>query len=124
MPEKTKRIRNLSNPAISPLKAKWCQSFYSRLRGFTFRTHLEGNDGLVLVEAHDNRMDTAIHMFFLPTDLAVVWVNSNHIVVDIALAKAWHPFYASAKPARYVIEYHPNRHGDFQPGDQVAFEND
>lgn len=78
----------------------------------------------MLVEARDSRLDTAIHMFFVWTDLAVVWVNSKNEVVDNQLAKAWRPFYASKKPARYVIEFHPNRHGDFKPGDQVSFEHD
>ena len=78
----------------------------------------------MLVESRDSRIDTSIHMFFVWTDLAVAWVNSDKIVVDTVLAKAWRPFYGPAKPARYVIEFHPARHGDFRPGDQVAFDND
>jgi uncharacterized protein len=117
-------IRNLTNPAIAPIQAKWCQSFLARLQGFTFRASLENAEGLVLVEARDNRIDTSIHMFFVWTDLAVAWVNSKNEVVDTALAKAWRPFYAPSKPARYVIEFHPARHGDFRSGDQVVFEHD
>ncbi len=124
MSKKITCIRNLSNPAINPLQARWCQSFYSRLRGFTFRSNLAYNEGLVLVEARDSRMDTAIHMFFVPTNLAVVWVNKDCEVVDTVFAEAWHPFYASARPARYVIEFHPDRHGDFKTGDRVSFENE
>jgi len=117
-------VRNLTRPAMEPIRIRWCQSFFSRLRGFTFRSSLDQNEGLVLVEARDSRVDTAIHMFFVWTDLAVAWVNNNNEVVDIALAKAWRPFYASAKPARYVVEFHPKRHGELKPGDQVAFENE
>ena len=114
-------ICKISNPSITPINAKWCQSFLSRLQGYTFRSDLEKNEGLVLVESRDSRMDTAIHMFFVWTDLAVAWVNSDMVVVDTALAKAWRPFYASAKPARYVVEFHSARHGDFKPGDRVSF---
>ena len=117
-------IRNLSNPSFANLKVKWCKSFFSRLRGFTFKSSLETGEGLVLVEARDSRMDTAIHMLFVWTDLAVAWVNSDLEVVDTALAKAWRPFYASSKPARYVIEFHPSRHGDFKPGDRISFDHD
>ena len=124
MDNKITHIRNLNNPAIAPVRARWCQSFFSRLRGFTFRSKLENEEGLVLVESRDSRLDTSIHMFFVWTDLAVVWVNSDDEVVDNRLAKAWHPYYAPAKPARYVIEFHPNRHGDFKPGDKVSFEHD
>jgi len=116
-------VRNLTRPDVGVIQARWCQSFFSRLRGFTFRSSLEKNEGLVLVEARDSRMDTAIHMFFVWTDLAIAWVNSNNEVVDTTLAKAWRPFYASSKPARYVVEFHPERHGEFQTGDQIVFDH-
>lgn len=124
MRSKITQIKNLNNPTIAPITANWCQSFFSRLKGFTFRSELEMHEGLVLVEARDSRLDTSIHMFFVWTDLAIAWVNSDHVVVDTVLAKAWHPFFAPAKPARYVIEFHPNRHGDFKPGDRVIFDHD
>ncbi|MCX6079231.1 MAG: DUF192 domain-containing protein [Chloroflexi bacterium] len=124
MTEKITYIRNLTNPATAPIRARWCQSFLSRLRGFTFRSSLENDEGLVLVESRDSRLDTAIHMFFVPMDLAIAWVNSENEVVDTAIAKAWRPYYASARPARYVIEYQPKRHGDFKAGDRIAFDHE
>ena len=124
MNNKSTLIQNLTSPVVKPIQAKWCQSFLSRLQGYTFRQELEPDEGLVLVEARDSRMDTSIHMFFVWTDLAVVWVNSDMLVVDTALAKAWRPFYASAKPARYGVEFNPKRHGDFKPGDRVSFKHD
>jgi uncharacterized membrane protein (UPF0127 family) len=117
-------IRNLSNPQIAPIRGMWCQSFLSRLKGFTFRSRLECDEGLVLVEMRDSRIETSIHMFFVWTDLAVAWVNSENEVVDTALAKSWRPFYGSSRPARYVIEYHPARYGDLQLGDRIAFDHD
>ena len=123
MKDHSVHIRNLTNPAVTPIRGKWCQSFFARLRGFTFRSSLDKNEGLVLVEARDSRLDTSIHMFFVWTDLAIAWVNSNNEVVDTALAKAWRPFYASSKPARYVIEFHPERHGEFKAGDQIVFDH-
>ena len=77
----------------------------------------------MLVEANDSRLDTSIHMFFVWTDLSIAWVNSDNEVVDTALAKAWRPFYASSKPARYVVEFHPERHGEFKAGDHITFEH-
>lgn len=123
MSKKITIIRNLTNPSISVIRARWCQSFMSRLRGFTFRSSLDKGEGLVLVEARDSRVDTAIHMFFVWTDLAVAWVNSENVVVHTALAKAWRPFYASSKPARYVVEFHPERHGDLKVGDRIVFDH-
>ncbi len=109
---------------MAPIKALWCQSFFSRLRGFTFRSDINNNESLVLVESRDSRVDTAIHMFFVWTDLAIAWVNSSNEVVDCTVARAWRPFYAASRPARYVIEFHPKRHGDFKAGDRISFEHE
>lgn len=124
MRKKTVRIRNLTRPGIPIIQARWCQDFFSRLIGFTFRSSLNKEEGLVLVEGRDSRFDTSIHMFFVWTNLSVAWVNSDNEVVDNVLAKAWRPFYAPARPARYVIEFHPDRHGDLRPGERISFEYD
>jgi len=116
-------LRNRSNPAIRPVRAKWCGSFLSKLRGFTFRRSLDQDEGLLLVEGRDSRVDTSIHMMFVWTDLAVIWINSQNEVVDTVLAKSWRPFYASARPARYILEIHPSRMGEFKPGDIVDFDH-
>jgi uncharacterized membrane protein (UPF0127 family) len=116
-------LRNLSNPAIKPVQAKWCESFLGKLRGYTFRRQLSQDEGLLLVERRDSRLDTSIHMMFVWTDLAVTWINSQNEVVDTVLAKSWRPFYASARPARYILEIHPERFGEFKPGDIVDFEH-
>jgi uncharacterized membrane protein (UPF0127 family) len=116
-------LHNRSNPTIKPVQAKWCESFLSKLRGYTFRHSLNQDEGLLLVERRDSRVDTSIHMMFVWTDLAVIWINSRNEVVDTILAKSWRPFYASAKPARYILEIHPGRFGEFKPGDIVDFEH-
>jgi uncharacterized membrane protein (UPF0127 family) len=117
-------IHNVDNPAITPVRARYCKSFLSKLRGFTFRQQLAQDEGLVLVEGRDTRAETAIHMLFVWTDLAVAWIDSNYTVVDSVLAKSWRPFYAPSKPARYVLEIHPARMGEFQIGNKVRFDHD
>ena len=116
-------LRNSSNSAIRPVHAKWCGSFWSKLRGYTFRKSLQPNEGLLLVEGRDSIVNTSIHMMFVWTDLAVIWINSKNEVVDTVLAKSWRPFYASAHPARYILEIHPDRMDDFKPGDIVTFDH-
>jgi len=116
-------IRNRTNPAIAPVRARWCESFLSKLRGYTFRRSLRPDEGLLLVERRDSRVDTSIHMMFVWTDLAVIWINSANEVVDTVLARSWRPFYASARPARYILEIHPDRHGEFKAGDIVDLDH-
>jgi uncharacterized membrane protein (UPF0127 family) len=116
------RITNFSRPGISPLIALYADSFLSRLRGFTFRRRIPDDEGLVLVQGRDSRMDSAIHMFGVFTDLGVVWINSQNEVVDIRLARRWRLAYVPKRPAKYVLEMNPSRIRDFQVGDRVCFD--
>ena len=88
-----------------------------------FRSSLAPDEGLLLVIGSDSRLDSSIHMFFVPFDLAVFWINAEMIVVDKVIAKSWRPAYFPAKAARYTLEIHPDRYSDYEVGDQVEFKN-
>jgi len=116
-------IHNLNNLIKYPARVGYCDSFSCRLRGLMFRSHLEPDEGLLLVEKRDSRIDTSIHMFFVPFDLAVFWINSEMTVVDKVIAKSWRPAYFSKADAKYTLEIHPDRFGDYAIGDKVEFKN-
>lgn len=79
-----------------------------------------GPDGSILMdEKVDSRLGTSIHMFFMNFNIGVIWVNSDYCVVDKVIAKRWYPFYMSKSPARYILETHPERLGDFSIGDKI-----
>ena len=105
------------------MRIKYCDSFFTQLRGLTFRSHLAPDEGLLLVGRRDSRLDSSIHMFFVSFDLSVIWISSAMQVVDKVLAKSWRPAYFSKQPAKYVLEIHPERWGDFEIGDKVEFKN-
>jgi len=104
-----------------PARIKFCDDFLSQLRGFTFHPRLALDEGLILVGKRDSRLDSSIHMFFVSFDLAVIWISSDLYVVDKVLAKSWRPAYFSKQPAKYVLEIHPDRWGDYEIGDTVKF---
>jgi uncharacterized membrane protein (UPF0127 family) len=104
-------------------RIKYCDTFLSQLRGFTFRPRLLPDEGLLLVGTRDSRLDSSIHMLFVSFDLTVIWINSNMQVVDKVLAKSWRPAYFSKLPARYVLEIHPDRWGEYEIGDTVEFQD-
>jgi uncharacterized membrane protein (UPF0127 family) len=115
-------IHNTNRPSNPPVRARFCTSFLCRLRGFTFRRKLQPDEAILLVQSRDSRLDAAIHMFGVWTDLDVVWINSAGDVVDLCIARAWRPYYIPGKPARYVLEMAPGRLGDFRTGDKLRFE--
>jgi len=116
-------INNLNKAIEQPARVGYCDSFLCRLRGLMFRARLKLDEGLVLVEKRDSRLDTSIHMFFVPFDLAVFWINSDMTVVDKVIAKSWRPAYFPKADAKYTLEIHPDRWGDYEIGDKVEFKN-
>lgn len=116
-------IENVNRRIDGPLRIKYCDTFLTQLRGFTLRSDLAREDGLVLVGKHDSRIDSSIHMLFVSFDLAVIWINADMQVVDRVLAKSWKPAYFSKQPAKFVLEVHPDRWDEFQIGDKVQFKD-
>ncbi|MFZ5822294.1 MAG: DUF192 domain-containing protein [Chloroflexota bacterium] len=114
-------IRNLDRQNQDPARVKFCDSFPCRLRGLMFRARLDPDEGLLLVQGRDSRLDASIHMFFVPFDLNVVWINSDMEVVSKVIAKPWRPAYFPERPARYILEIHPDRWEEYRAGERVEF---
>lgn len=113
-------INNQTHPAPKPVKAFLCKTFFTQLRGLMFRKTIEEHEGLLFVQAHADRVNSAIHMFFMNFDIAVIWLDQHYRVVDVQLARRWRPVYFPAKPAKYFLETHTNRLNEFHPGDQLV----
>ncbi len=88
-----------------------------------FRAQLALDEGLLLVTERDARLDSSIHMLFVPFDLAVFWINSQMEVVDKVIARSWRPAYFPAKAARYILEIHASRFNDYEIGHKVEFQD-
>lgn len=102
-------------------QARWCDSFASKLIGFTFRQALDPGEGLVLVESGDSRVNSAITMLFVFLELGIIWVNDAGQVVDKTLARPWRLSYASQAPARFAIEASPTILEQVELGDHIQF---
>jgi uncharacterized membrane protein (UPF0127 family) len=103
-------------------RIKWCDSFGAKLRGLMFRRAIAPDEGLVLVETRSSIAATSIHMFFVPFDIAAVWLDEDFKVVHSVLAKSWRPYYASPQAARYVLEGPPALLDHITIGDVLRFE--
>lgn len=113
-------IENQTNSSLKPLNAKYCASFWSRLQGLMFQKSLGEHEGILMVQPRTDRMDAAIHMFFMNFDIAVIWADPDLHVVDVQVAKRWRPYYAPVKAAKFVLETHPKRFADYKIGDQLV----
>jgi uncharacterized protein len=104
-------------------RLKWCNSFGSKLRGLMFRRAIAPDEGLVLVETRSSIAATSIHMFFVPFDIAAIWLDENYRVVHKVLAQSWRPYYASPQAARYVLEGPPALLDRITIGEVLRFED-
>jgi uncharacterized membrane protein (UPF0127 family) len=119
---KSIRILNQTQPRLEPIIAKFCQSFFCQLRGLMFTTSLPENNGLLLVQGSESRINASIHMMFMWIDLAVIWIDGEYTVVDKVLARRWKLAYIPKKAAKYVLETGVSTLSDFSIGDKVRFE--
>lgn len=119
---KTVKLENTSSPGTS-INLKYCDSFWSKFVGLMFSKELKPDQGIILVEDHESRANTSIHMMFMSYDLTVLWLNKDLVIVDKVLAKKWMPAYIPQKPAQFVVELHPSKFSDYSIGDQLIITN-
>lgn len=117
-------IRNLSVTNAALFKAHYCDSFWSRLRGLTFRRSLPPQEGILLVQGRESRMDASIHMLGVFMDLAVIWLNADQEVVDVQLARSWRPAYFPKTSAQYILELDAVHFDAFNIGDRVEISDE
>lgn len=116
------RVVHIETGRVLLEQARWCDTFGSKLRGFTFRRRVRPGEGLILVEPADGRLATAIHMLFVFCNLGVIWVNAAGQIVDTRLARPWRPLYLPHFPARYTIEGQPELLTQVKVGEFIRFE--
>jgi uncharacterized membrane protein (UPF0127 family) len=118
---KYKKIIHEETGRIFVERARWCDGFFSKMRGYTFTGSLGPGEGLVLVENKEGKLSSGITMLFTFLDLGIVWVNAEGEVVDTAHAKPWRPSYTPKAPAQYAIETDPSRLEQINVGDHLRF---
>jgi uncharacterized membrane protein (UPF0127 family) len=118
---RTASARRSPDGPILAGRVRLCRGFGSKLLGLMFRLRISPDEGALLVYPAESRSMTSIHMFFVPFPLGVFWLDGDGIVVDAVKALPWRPYYASAVPARYVLELHPSSLQTLRIGDRVEF---
>lgn len=103
------------------LRVRQADSFFTRLRGLTFRRRLDEGEGLLLVGRSESRAEAAIHMFFVFFPVGVLWLDRENRVVDKAVARPFRPFYAPQEPAIGVLECQPEVLDRVDVGDRIRF---
>ncbi len=115
-------VRNETSDEMVLGRVRHCTDFFCRFRGLMFRRRLEGDEGLLLINRREDRLDAAIHMFFVFFPIAVIWLDADGGVVDTRLARPFRPIYVPSAPAKDVLEGPPALLEQVDVGDQLGFE--
>ncbi|WP_297501381.1 DUF192 domain-containing protein [Thermococcus sp.] len=82
-------------------RVKLADTFFKRFKGLMLAKNI--NYALVFVLPAETKANASIHMFFMLSDIDVIWLDSSRRVVDFKTAKKWR-LYTPKKPAKYIIE--------------------
>ncbi|WP_297520172.1 DUF192 domain-containing protein [Thermococcus sp.] len=82
-------------------RVKLADSFFKRFRGLMLVRNV--SYALVFVLPAETKANASIHMFFMLSDIDVIWLDSARRVVDFKTARKWR-LYAPKKAAKYIIE--------------------
>jgi uncharacterized membrane protein (UPF0127 family) len=115
-------VRNLSNQMAIPLQLSICDDFFSRFQGLMFSKEIAPDSGMFFLNQSEDRINSAIHMFFMNFDLAIIWVDSAGQVIDKIIANRWKTIAAPSKGAKYILETHTGRYLEYNAGDFLEFE--
>lgn len=110
-----------NSPPFAKVNVKYCDTFLSKFIGLMFSRELKHDQGIILVENKETRINTSIHMLFMNYDITVLWLDKQLVIVDKVLAKKWRPIYLPKMPAQYVVELHQSKFSEFSIGDQLIF---
>ena len=114
-------VNNLSR-TITPIKATLADTFFSKLCGLMFQKSIDPDNGLLLSDYFESKVNSSIHMLFMNFDICAVWINQQNQVVDVKLAKKWHLAYFPRAAANQVLELHACRMNDFSITDQLQMD--
>jgi uncharacterized membrane protein (UPF0127 family) len=87
-----------------------------------FRPAIGVDEAWVFCYGRESIAETSIHMFFVFFPIAVAWLDADRRVVDKALARPFHPYYASQRPAQYFVESAPALLDRVNVGDRLSWE--
>jgi uncharacterized membrane protein (UPF0127 family) len=115
-------LRNANTNDVILARVRLCKGFWCHFKGLQLVPRLPDDEGLLFITDKEGRTHTAIHMFFMFFNIAVIWLDASGKVVDAKLAKVWRPAYAPAAPAQYFLEANPQLLERIKVGDVLRFD--
>lgn len=98
-------------------KVKFCTNIFSRSLGLRF-SRLRKDNALVFVNPREGILESIVDMFFVFSEVDILWLDSDKKVVDRKTAKPF-TFLKPKKAAKYVIELPKDAAKRVMEGDKI-----
>ncbi len=95
-----------------------CDNILKKAKGAILKRKL--NNAYIFPLKKPCIMNAGIHMYFVFTSLAVIWLNEEKVVIDKVLARPFNA-YVPENPAKWVIELPPEKYEKINIGDYLDF---
>lgn len=101
-------------------KIKIANSFFKRFLGLMFKSNCEYPLLFEIPQDIKIKERSSIHSLFMRFELALVFIDENHLIYEIADLKPWE-YYVPKKPAKYIIEFDKKEfeNYDLKIGDEI-----
>jgi uncharacterized membrane protein (UPF0127 family) len=112
---------NQTSGELLAREVRRCDTFWRRLSGLMFRRQLDPEEVLLFDFGQEGVVAASVHMLFVFFPIALVWLNAQHKVVDVRLAKPFRLYYAPRRAARYLVEGPSRLMEQVRVGDLIGF---
>jgi len=104
----------------------YADTYQLRRRGVLGKDKLETNEGVLLLSSTKTCFSLfhSIHMFGVPFDLAVAWLNKDRKILHLKLAKPGRIYFPPGllTETTYILELHPEHYGLLQGATELYWE--
>lgn len=115
-------ILNQRTGQVILARARFCAGFFSRLLGLLLTRRLGKQDGMIFSCGRPGRARAAVHTLGLRFPIAVVWLDSDLVVVDMKKAQPWRFAHVPKAPAMYYLEANPAIIERLRIGDKLGLD--
>lgn len=122
-----KLIKVKADQKIIADKVVYADTRELRNKGVLGRQTLAVNEGVLLVMPGRTGLSLfhSIHMFGVPFELAVAWLDKDGYILDLKLAKSGRMYFPRGffTNSSYVLEVHPDHYQILQDSQQIHWED-
>lgn len=118
--DKNFKILYNKNSGKKIAKIKIANSFFKRFLGLMFKSRCDYPLLFKIPQKTQIKERSSIHSFFMRFELALVFIDDENLIYEIADLKPWR-FYVPKKPAKYIIEFDKKefKNYDLKIGDEI-----